>query len=142
MEKLKIPAFGESKCIENRENKTTRVFVIPQVDGALFDAYATLLLENGYVKKEEYNRTLHRLAAYQKKKNAFFLNYFEKTRELYIVEEKDSLYFSFSDLSLGAAVTPEITQIETVESAMSYAIRLSDGRFIVIDGAQFFKEHS
>lgn len=142
MEKLKIPAFGESKCIENRENKTTRVFVIPRADGSLFDAYAALFLENGYVKKEEYNRKLHRFAAYQKKKTAFFLNYFEKTRELYIVEEKDSLYFSFSDLSLGAAVTPEITQIETVESAMSYAIRLSDGRFIVIDGAQFFKEHS
>ncbi len=142
MEKLKIPAFGESKCIENRENKNTRVFVIPHVDEDAFAAYASLFEENGYTKKEEYRIEKHRFAAFSKRKKGVFLNYFDLVRELYIVIEDNCAYFSYSDLSRGISVDPQITQIETCDSAMSYAIRLSDGRFIVIDGAQFFREHS
>lgn len=142
MEKLKIPAFGESKCIENRENENADVFVISNVDEDSFIAYSSLFEEHGYVKKEEYRIEKHRFAAFSKRKKGVFLNYFDEVRELYIVIEDNCAYFSYNDLSRGVSVSPQITQIETLGSAMSYAIRLSDGRFIIIDGAEFYKEHS
>ena len=40
----------------------------------------------------------------------------------------------------GDAVTaPQITQLEQEDYGMSYVIRLSDGRFIVIDGGNNFE---
>ena len=43
---------------------------------------------------------------------------------------------------VNVVVTPEITQIALEDFGMSYVIRLSDGRFIVIDGGRDFEPES
>ncbi len=65
-----------------------------------------------------------------------FVNFFNDTGEIYIVVENETKYFNFHDTSPEYLVTPQITQLALVDFGLSYAIRLSDGRFIVIDGGR------
>jgi hypothetical protein len=137
MELFNIPAFGEN-CIENRTNSSARVFVISNVGGEIFDSYRGLLEESGFINKEEYAIGAHRFAAYAKGTDGVFLNYFENVRELTIAVEDNCAYFDFADTPREASLPVQITQIELEDFGMSYVIRLSDGRFIVIDGGRHF----
>ena len=139
MKELKIPAFGEVSFKENKTNARARVFVISDVDADAFGAYCKLLSDNGYEKKESFSRPLQSYAAYKKGSEGIFLNYFTALRELYIVEEQECMYFSYSDRSANACVSAQITQVELEDFGASYAIRLPDGRFIVIDGGREFE---
>ena len=138
MELFNIPAFGEN-CIENRTNSSARVFVISNVGGEIFDSYRRLLEESGFINKEEYAIGAHRFAAYAKGTDGVFLNYFENVRELTIAVEDNCAYFDFTDTPREASLPVQITQIELEDFGMSYVIRLSDGRFIVIDGGRHFE---
>jgi len=62
------------------------------------------------------------------------LAYYPTVSELRVVTEPDSSYFSFSDTPCKEKVEPEIIQVDLEDFGMSYIVRLSDGRFIVIDG--------
>lgn len=137
MELFNIPAFGEN-CIENRTNSSARVFVISNVGGEIFDSYRRLLEESGFINKEEYAVGAHRFAAYAQGTDGVFLNYFENIRELTIAVEDNCAYFDFADTPREASLPVQITQIELEDFGMSYVIRLSDGRFIVIDGGRHF----
>jgi hypothetical protein len=53
--------------------------------------------------------------------------------------EENCRYFDYSDEAADASVAPQITQIALEDFGMSYAIRLSDGRFILIDGGREFE---
>ena len=133
-----IPAFGEN-CIETRTNASARVFVLSNVTDGAFDNYRKLLKESGFTNKEEYTKGSHRFAAFARGTDGVFLNYFENIRELTIVAEDNCAYFDFADTSRNCAVTAEITQIKLEDFGMSYVIRLTDGRFIVIDGGRHFE---
>ena len=138
MELFSIPAFGE-KCTENQANATSRIFVLSDVGEELFDSYCKLLNDEGFIKKEEYTQGTHRFAAYSKGKDGVFLNYFAPVRELTIAAEDDCAYFDFADTPREHSLSAQITQIELEDFGMSYAIRLPDGRFIVIDGGRDFE---
>ena len=138
MELFNIPAFGE-ECIENRANEKSRVFVLDNSPEASFDSYKKLLEDSGFINKEEYSGGNHRFAAYQKGSDGVFLNYFTAISQLTIAAEEDCAYFDFTDTPLEASLPVQITQIELEDFGMSYVIRLSDGRFIVIDGGRHFE---
>jgi len=139
MKNIKIPAFGETDFFENRENEHAVVFMIPNADADVFSAYGKLLSEQGYTQKEASETDTHLYAAFFNGEDAFFLNYFSAVRELYLVQEDSCPYFSYSDTPRNTAVTPQITQMELADFGMSYVIRLSDGRFIIIDGGRDFE---
>lgn len=136
---LKFPAFGETEYFENQENATSRVMLLPNADASMFDAYCILCEQNGFVKKETYEEASHRFAAFFDGKDSVFINDFREIGELIVTAETDTRYFAYEDHTASACVAPQITQVRLEDYGMSYAIRLSDGRFIVIDGGRNFE---
>ena len=135
MSTVTIPAFGEALFHQHRENNTATVTLIPDAALTAFEAYCALLEREGAVKKEAYTENLHRFAAYLQNGTGYFLNYFEGAGELYIVEETATAYFSYADIPQNGVKKPvQFTQIDLSDFGLSDVIRLSDGRFIVIDG--------
>ena len=133
MPNFKIPAFGEGVCYENQENATARVWSIEQAS-QLFEAYGTLLSEQGYEQREGRTCGENRYAAWQKGSEGVFINAYGATDELRIVSESTCRYFDFSDRAGKEIFAPQITQVKLDDYGMSYVIRLADGRFILIDG--------
>lgn len=135
---VKLPAFDETEFFDHRENLNSRVMTIPNAKETAFDAYCEMFETNGLVKREEYQKGEHRFAAFSDEKSGYFVNYFGSVGELMVVEEENCSYFSYGDESAPARVPPQLTQVKLEDYGMSYAIRLSDGRFIVIDGGRNF----
>lgn len=133
---MTIPAFGESTYFDCRENTDSRVVTIPESDESAFLAYRDLFLQNGFRLTEGYRHSDHVYAALTDGSRGIFLNYFGAVRELMLVEEQNSAYFSYHDQPASAHLAPQITQVKLTDYGMSYAIRLSDGRYVVIDGGR------
>ena len=139
MAKVTIPSFGEVTYSETRENNSSVTFAIPQSDKTAFDAYCTMLKTNGWSRREARNTDTHAYAAFQNGTDAIFLNYYESLHELYLVTEEQSAYFDFADVARADVLPTTLTQMELEDFGMSYVIRLSDGRFIIIDGGRNFE---
>ena len=133
-----LPAFGETEFFENRENERSAVVMIPHADSHAFSEYCRLFESCGWEQKEDRRTDTHLYASYTDGENALFINYFPTVRELSVVTETGCGYFSYSDRPQSTAASAEITQLELEDFGMSYVIRLSDGRFIVIDGGRDF----
>ena len=138
MSKIDFPAFEESKFQKNVENNACEATVISDAAAEDFSAYCRLLEKSGFEKKEGRDTACQHFAAYWDGESAIFLNYFPAVRELYLVTEDNGKYFSYSDTALDAEVEPQITQMHIEDFGMSYVIRLTDGRFILIDGGRDF----
>ncbi len=136
---IQFPAFGETEVIKTDINERTCVYSFSHGGKNSFEAYGALLEQNGYARRESREADGRYYAAYQKENCGIFVTAFEGTDELRIVTEEDCLYFSFADAAGEVRVEPQITQIALEDFGMSYVIRLSDGRFIVIDGGRNFE---
>lgn len=134
-----IPAFGETDFAEVIENPRTRLTVLHNEDREAYVAYYRLFGEKSFSLEEERGTETHLFSAFKKGNTAVFLNFYSEARELYIVTEEDSRYFSYTDIPRDISVAPQITQIRLEDFGMSYVIRISDGRFIVIDGGRHFE---
>ena len=131
--------FNLPGCIENRTNASNRVFVMQDISAREFNEYCASLEKRGFIQKE--NRTVsgHRFLAYAKESTGVFLNYFEPLGEFTVAVEENCKYFDFADTPHNCSASAQITQIALEDFGMSYAIRLPDGRFIVIDGGRHFE---
>lgn len=138
---LTIPAFGEPRVINNPENATAHVYIIEEASRDLFARYCTLLEQEGYEKREEHERETAIYAAFQKGDEGIFLSYYDNLQEITLVTEQDCRYFSYTDVCRKVSVTPLVTQVFLEDYGMSYVIRLSDGRFIIIDGGVDVENH-
>lgn len=134
MKNMPFPQTGISVVNENQENRNARVLSFAQADAAAFDAYCAQLSAEGYVEKEAYTQGMHRFAAFQLDDCGIFVNYYGSAHELRVVAEGNCTYFHHSDRPGKASVSAQITQLALENFGMSYVIRLSDGRFILIDG--------
>ena len=139
MKEIRIPAFDEATFFDEVENKNSRVITFEGADRASFDRYCELFLSEGFAKKETRDNGCNSYAAFLDGSVGVFISFFGAIGELSIVIETDCRYFDYSDTSADASVTPQITQIALEDFGMSYAIRLSDGRFIIIDGGREFE---
>ena len=135
---IQIPAFGESNYGDTASNRNTRVVNICEASEQLFQSYLKLMEEAGFSKEEHRALGQNLYAALKKDGTGIFLNYYGALSELNIAIEENCGYFTFAAEAGKAVVTPQITQVYLVDFGMSYAIRLSDGRFIVIDGGWDF----
>ena len=131
----RIPAFGE-ECTIHDENKNTQVVTIQRATEALFSQYGKWLTGNGFVRREMRSTDDRHYAAYCREGDGVFLNYYGRTAELVIVMETDCAYFSYTDRLSDQRVSPQITQLHLEDFGMSYVVRLSDGRFLVLDGGR------
>ena len=139
---LKIPAFCEENYTMRQANSHCRICRIPDAQSASFDAYVAYAKEEGFAQKEVRHEDFWLYAAMQNGTQGLFLNYFVNTGELFISLEEECGYFEYTDPVLPSRVTPQITQVMLEDFGLSFVIRLSDGRFIVIDGGVNFKPHS
>jgi len=139
MKNIKLSAFCEENFFDEIENRDSRVITVTAADEALFDRYCALFEGEGFEKKEEWQREGNLFAAYRKESTGIFVSYFGALSEISIVVEENCRYFDYTDCPAGASVTPQITQISLEDFGMSYAIRLPDGRFILIDGGREFE---
>ncbi len=120
-------------------NNGLRVINIEDVNESDLNEVCAKLEENGFVKKETLEKPFHIYTSYMKDEMGVFLNYFCNLSEINIAVEENCRYFSYTDNAKSITVSPQITQIYLEDFGLSYVIRLSDGRFIVIDGGWDFK---
>ncbi len=139
MKEIVMPSFVQN-IQENRINESARIFVFSDQTEEGFSAYCTRLEKNGYTKKEERRGSLYRYASFQKESSSLFLNFFSNIREMTLVQEENSPYFSYRDVCGEVCTVPQITQLALSDFGMSYVIGLSDGRLMVIDGGREFPQ--
>ena len=135
---MNISFFGY-EAVKIAVNSKTEIYKFIGADRALFSECRRVITGSyGYSERESYDRAGHIFGGYAKDKDAVFVNFFDGTGELTLVRESDSRYFSYCDAAPDTKnrVAPEVSQIHLEDFGMSYAIRLSDGRYILIDGGR------
>ncbi len=131
---LKIPAFDEKNFSRETENRYADVVTVFDADEALYRAYISYFEGCGATVKEQRRVLSHFYTALSLGEGGIFINFFESIGELYITTEAKTEYFGFCDSELPAICEPQLSQLTLIDFGMSYVVRLSDGRFIVIDG--------
>ncbi|MBE7013588.1 MAG: MBL fold metallo-hydrolase [Ruminococcaceae bacterium] len=129
--------FPYPDCKNVYENVIKENHIVINCTGTHFEEYnlyCANLKKEGFTLKEQRKNGTHSYSSYEKDKLCVFLNYFENIKELSIVFEENCNYFNYLDEYKGQVTTPSVTQIGLEDFGMSYAIRLTDSRFIIIDG--------
>lgn len=135
-----LPDFCESEYSLERENQTAQVLLLPNSPRDRFCQYCDLLKQNGFLQKEQFSAPHRSYAAFQKDTLGVFINYFAGTSELQLVFEENCAYFSYTDNGGEAITTPQVTQLKLKDFGLSDAVRLSDGRFVIIDCGNAYEE--
>ena len=130
-----ISAFEKISFIHHQAQDTwvTRMENVSTTD---FESYCALIERCGFVRYSLRKNKEKKFVAYQRDNAGVFLNIYYGTGEITVVMEENSAYFSFNDVPCNHQLSPQITQLHLEDFGMSYAIRLSDGRYIVIDGGR------
>ena len=136
---IQIPAFGETNYGQTQSNRNTRIINISDASERLFCSYLKMLEDAGFSVEEQRSRDANIYAACKMDSTGIFLNYYGALGELNIAIEENCGYFDFAAHAGESVVPPQITQVHLVDCGLSYVIRLSDGRFIVIDGGWGFE---
>lgn len=136
---MTIPNFNEKKRFETRINNSSTVITINGATRQGFDAYVAHFENEGFAAAENRETESVIFTALKNENRGVFLNYYFAVKTLTVVIEEDTKYFDFNDKGGVTLVSPQITQMSLEIFGMSYAIRLSDGRFIVIDGGREFE---
>lgn len=136
-----IPQFGETNYTNFLTNKNNRVFAIQGSELESFDKYCNYFEEQGFAEREFRQHGNFYFAAFEKDSTGIFVIYYENLKEINITVENNCKYFSYSDIMRNNSVSTQVTQIQLEDYGMSYVIRLSDGRFIVIDGGKRYEPH-
>ncbi len=116
-----------------------------QADGAFAESYAEVgesdlykyidsLFMSGYTAAGERYIGKNRFLDMRRGSDAVFLAYYKELAELRAVYEPSSKYFTYADEGKSGTHSCLLTQVDLIDYGMSYAVRLSDGRFIIFDG--------
>ena len=137
---LQLPAFGETQYFDHQENRMARVVLIENAAPTAFADYCALLQKEGFVCQETADMGHRAFAALEKDGWGVFVNHFQNTAQLQLVVEENTQYFSYRDCPGEACATPQLTQVHLSDYGLSDVVRLSDGRLIIIDGANVFEK--
>ncbi|MBE6942887.1 MAG: hypothetical protein E7453_01320 [Ruminococcaceae bacterium] len=124
------------KYHHNKINNNTTVLTVENAEFEDFLTRCEALRLDGYEEIDRRNIAQNTYVSYRKGDEGVFLNYYPSVQELAVVTEKECRYFAYHNEIGGKKVQPSITQIHLVDFGMSYVIRLSDGRFIILDGGR------
>lgn len=130
-----ISAVEDAYCVHDAPKG---MWVIRRQEMTLedFQCHCARLEDSGFATEIRTTADGRCFCAYRRGQDGVFLNYYPATGEITAVVEENSPYFSFTDTSHHHNVLPQITQLHLEDFGMSYVIRLSDGRFLVIDGGR------
>lgn len=140
MKKMKLPAFGETNFYDNQLSRNSRVVLLEEQQPDSFRAYCDLAARSGYTCREQFSADHRSFAAYEKDGAGLFINFFANTAQLQLVTEDKCAYFTYEDKAGAACVRPRITQVKLSDYGLSDVIRLSDGRLMIIDGANVYEQ--
>ncbi len=108
-----------------------------------YNEYINALTADGAELRETYNTPARRFSALLTEDGlGIFVNYYFLTSELSIVFEDNTNYFNYKDNAREKCTDVELTQISLEDFGLSHVIRLSDGRFIILDGGREFEIES
>jgi len=130
---------------EYQEIKATEKCTSYRIDNADLNAFEKLCAHIEAckaVKKEQRSTDVYEYAAYQNGNEGIFVNYYKRIGRINVAYDTECNYFGYSDIMGEAVVSPQITQLVLKDFGLSYAVRLSDGRFIVIDGGREFESET
>ena len=136
-----IPHFGETNFTDIYTNNNNRVFAISDSTFENYENYCKLFEEKGFVKREYRSHGSFHFTAFEGENTGIFAIFYGNIKEINITIENESKYFTYSDILGDKKVSSQITQVKLEDYGMSYVIRLSDGRFIVIDGGRNYEPH-
>lgn len=134
MEKI-LRTMGEH-VDEYRQNRATRLFRRNAATRQSFCDCRALLEAEGFRLRELREGPDRCYASFSRENEGLFLNFWPSLGEMTGVLEENCPYFSFRDTPRQGKVTPQLTQVHLEDFGMSYTARLSDGRFLVIDGGR------
>ena len=101
-----------------------------------FESYLGEIEKSGYELFEEHTLAVNSFVTFKKGNDAVFASYYPTIREMRVVAEPNSAFLSYKDVGGRRRTTMLVTQTNLEDYGMSYVIRLSDGRFIIIDGGR------
>jgi len=139
-----LPAYTYSGDKTNYKFKETRyekgAHIFSDTDAAAFINYLNALEADGWV---QYSNNImegtNLFATYTKGSGSLYCYYISARQRTYIITSPDqNLEIREQDNIYTAICTPLLTQVklycQAYQGGMSYLLRLSDGRFIIIDG--------
>ena len=141
-----LPAYVYSlgKTVSYRGSKEGRyglnTHILANTDAASYITYLNALEDDGWV---QYSNNIiegtNLFATYTKGNGSLYCYYISARQRTYIITSPDqNLEAREQDNSYKTVCTPQLTQIklycQVYQGGMSYLLRLSDGRFIIIDG--------
>jgi len=131
-----ITVFTAGADIANECSRAVTTYIFKNADRAAYESKKAQIVSGGFEMMNERSNKAYTYSDYLSENIGVFMYHYPSISEITVVVEKNTAYFSYSDTPRAAAVTPQITQIELEDFGMSYPIRLSDGRYIVIDGGR------
>ena len=130
--------FGQV-AFDEAEGPVCRVVCLHSVTADGLDGFLKQLTQQGYICRECRAVGDNTFYAFQQEEVALFLTYYPSMGHLSIVGEQNSGYFAWQDAPGEAKCQTLLTHIDLEDYGMSYLIRLSDGRFVILDGGWEFE---
>lgn len=112
------------------------VLSLGDVPPKAFAKYVSDMAEMGYICQERHCLGSGSFYAFVRGDSALFLNYYPEIRQMRFVGEQNSRYYRLQDRLGGWQLPSLLTQIDLEDHGMSYLLRLSDGRFLILDGGR------
>lgn len=125
-------------AFDEAESTNCRVICLHGVKSDEFEAFLRKTAALGYVCRECRMLGNNPFYAFEKENTALFLLHYPQAEHMSLTAEGNSPYFAVKDGGGAGEVPSLLTHIEPVDYGMSYLIRLSDGRFLVLDGGWEF----
>ncbi|MBE7042584.1 MAG: hypothetical protein E7399_03715 [Ruminococcaceae bacterium] len=126
-------SFGKKEFLRH-EGGNTAVLSLKQVKE--MDSYQITLEQAGFEKREEHCFGTARFVTYVKNGDMVLLSFYPSIGQIRLVAEPESL--EYQDKRREDCTTSLFTQIDLEDFGLSDVIRLSDGRFIILDGGYDF----
>ncbi len=140
---INVPEISFGKFdFGDKENSNTFALSLCDVSEDDYFGYKDALIKDGFSVFENRIFAGNQFAALKKTEDAVYITYYPSVSEMRIITEKNSAYINYSDEAGIPCVSSNITQINLLDYGLSYAIRLSDGRFIIFDGGWDWEEES
>lgn len=134
---IKIPEinFGKIEYIEDEGDNVAVVSITDVCENDYCD-YISSIKKEGFLLNNSNKIWQNTFEIYTSNEDALYTCFYPQSCEMRIVCEKNSAYLTYSDSPKDKECEILVTQIALETFGMSYVIRLTDGRFIIIDGGR------
>ena len=116
------------------------LYLIKDADCKQYEHLEAQLCASGFVYYDKHQEGDNVFATYSKDEHVLYLSYIPSEKCIRLTSKENAILPEKESAYAGTKVTPLITQVRpayfSVDCGMSYVIRVSDGRFVLIDGGE------